>query len=212
MKSTYLLVSVLAALTLSACGKDCHSPSSVSVTQTVVGTTSSDGIQDIVNLQNAERQALGQAPLTQGLTCYLYTVPTSASAIVGASLTSVGQFLYNGQFNVANSSVSTGFPILPAALENMYKTWFIVKCYGTLVVADNNYHEFDLTSDDGANLYIDGLLINNDGLHSVQTKSASKFLGYGVHSFELDFFQGQGMQALILNEDGQLMSNAALYH
>jgi len=175
-------------------------------------TTAPDTIADIVAEYNATRLAQGQDAVSNGLNCALYTVPTSTTAIIGASLTGIGNFKYVGTFNQPNASVSVGLDILPKALSNVYQTWFIVKCYGELVVTDNNWHQFDLSSDDGSNLYIDGSLLNNDGLHAVQTKSAAKFLASGVHSFELDFFQAAGMQALILNMDGKALPAANLYH
>ena len=213
MKMTKM-IGLLTLTLLTACGHDCNSPSSVTTT-TVTQTTEIENytIQSIVSQQNAYRASIGQEPLVQGLSCTLYTVPTSTTGIAGASLTNVGSFTYSGQFNVANSSVSTGLPILPTALENTYETFIVVKCYGSLIVTDNNYHQFDVDSDDGSNLYIDGqLVVANDGLHAATDKAGIKFLQYGVHSFELDFFQGQGMQELIVNEDGQLLNNEALYH
>lgn len=170
-------------------------------------------VQQAVLEENEYREAVGQEPLTAGLDCYLYTVPQTTTAIVGATgLVGVGGFTYHGVFNQPVASVTTGFNVLPLELQGIYQTWFIVKCTGDLVVTDNQYHEFDLSSDDGSNLYIDGLLISNDGLHATQTKSNAKFLKYGFHSFELDFFQGGGQQSLLLNEDGALMESSGFYH
>ena len=101
---------------------------------------------------------------------------------------------------------------LPISLAQTYKTWFVLKCTGYIINTDNAWHEFDLTSDDGSILYIDDTAFNNDGLHSSQTKSFAKFLSAGVHTFELDFLQGQGMQSLILNMDGTLLPTNQLYH
>jgi hypothetical protein len=82
-----------------------------------------------------------------------------------------------------------------------------------LVAGDSNWHDFTLSSDDGSNLYIDGgLLISNDGLHATQAKSTSKFLAWGIHSFELDFFQGAGQMSLQLSEDGAVMGASGFYH
>jgi hypothetical protein len=209
-----LLTLIVISTALTACGKEIVNnnttfPNITTVqNQSVTPTT----IEQIVEEQNALREAEGEDPLTLGLDCDLYTVPTSTTQIIGATLNYVGSFEYLGDFNVQNSNVSTGLSILPTNIQSIYQSWIILKCNGTLIVADNNYHEFDLSSDDGANLYIDGLLINNDGLHSIQTKSAAKFLGYGIHSFELDFFQASGMQALILNEDGDVTDSSQFYH
>ncbi len=146
-------------------------------------------------------------------------MPTTTTGITAAAnggtapvLTSVGSFEYLGVFNEPNGPVTAGLNILPTALQGVYQTWYIVKCTGNLVVGDSNWHEFDIDSDDGSNLYVDGLIINNDGLHGAQDKSASKFLAYGFHSFELDYLQGAGQEALILNEDSAIMQATGFYH
>jgi hypothetical protein len=173
----------------------------------------------MVDTENNYRLNVGQEALVPGLDCNVYTVPTTTTGITAAAnggtapvLTGVGSFSYAGQFNQANGPTSAGLNILPAGMQNVYQTWYIVKCTGDLVVSDDNWHEFDLTSDDGANLYVSGLLINNDGMHGAQTVSKSKYLKYGFYSFELDYLQGAGNEALILNEDGALMSSAGFYH
>lgn len=168
--------------------------------------------QQLIDQQNLYRAAVGQEPLTPGLDCNLYTVPTTTTQIVGATLTSLGSFKYLGVFNQPGASTTAGFNVLPATLQPVVQTWFILKCTGVLAVTDNKWHVFDVNSDDGSNLYIDGLLINNDGQHAATDKSAVKFLSYGVHSFELDFFQATGSQELILNEDGTVMPSTGFFH
>lgn len=222
MKLAGIIFSLAMAMALVACNSGIQTvqgsqgPAGATGPQGPAGSspsaTTPDSIADIVAEYNATRLAEGQDAVSNGLDCALYTVPTSTTAIIGATLTGVGNFDYIGTFNQPNASVSVGLDILPAPLSNVYQTWFIVKCYGELIVTDNNWHQFDLSSDDGSNLYIDGQILNNDGLHGVQTKSEAKFLSQGVHSIELDFFQAAGMQALILNEDGSPLPAANLYH
>lgn len=184
------------------------SPSPVVPPETV-----SSEIQSIVNEQNAYRLSIGQEELVPGLDCVLYTVPTTTTGIAGATLTTVGGWTYNGVFNQSNGPSTTGSKIMPLPLSEMYQNWYVVKCYGTLVVVNNAYHSFTLMSDDGSNLYIDGgLIINNDGLHAAQTKGGVKFLSYGVHSFELDYFQATGQEELILQEDSAVMPFRNFYH
>jgi hypothetical protein len=81
------------------------------------------------------------------------------------------------------------------------------------VVTSDDYHSFNTDSDDGANLYVDGVLVvNNDGLHGAQLVSGVRHLQDTVHSFELDFFQGAGQQELVVNMDGSLLPAENLYH
>ena len=180
---------------------------------TVVSVQPDPGsVQDLINEANALRDAQGQSQLRNGLTCSLYTVPTSTTAIVGATLTGIGSWSYTGTFNVANGPVTNGLNVMPSALQAVYQTWYVVKCSGVLVNTTNGWHSFSMTSDDGANLYVDGLLINNDGLHATSTKSATRFLSQGIHSFEVDYLQGGGMESLIVQEDGAVIPSANMYH
>lgn len=171
-------------------------------------------VDQVINLENDYRQSVGQVPLVEGLTCTLYNVPNTTSQIVGATLTNMGSFTYKGDFNQPNVSASVGLNILPDALQPLYTQWFIVKCSGQFVSTENKYYEFDITSDDGSNLYLDGsLLINNDGQHGAQTKYGTKFLRRQIHSFELDYFEGPaGNEALILNMDNELLPKEKFYH
>ena len=66
---------------------------------------------------------------------------------------------------------------------------------------------FDLESDDGAQLFIDGKpAVSNDGMHSLQSTRSSVFLqgrdhgsGAGKHEFRVTYFQRIGPTALRLN-------------
>ena len=170
-------------------------------------------VEQMVANYNAYRESNGQGPLTPGLSCSLYTVPTTTTQIVGATLTGVESFKYVGVFDQPNTPVTDGLNILPVPVQSVYQTWYVVKCSGFLFNVDDATHSFDLSSDDGSNLYVSGLLINNDGLHALQTKSAIKNMNnLQPYSFELDFLQGGGQQALILNEDGSVMGDEGFYH
>ena len=61
-------------------------------------------------------------------------------------------------------------------------------------------YQFELTADDGANLYIDGqLVIDNDGTHAAITKTGSMALTKGIHTMRVSYFQGPKEElALIL--------------
>jgi hypothetical protein len=140
-------------------------------------------------------------------------VPTSTTKIVGATLTGVGSFTLIGGFNVPDQSTSNKFDILPTSLQSIYQTWYVVKCTGYIAIGQSGWYEFDTSSDDGSNLYIDGgLLVNNDGLHSTQNVMAAKFLQANIHSFELDYLQGSGNESLIVNMNGNLLPAEVLYH
>jgi hypothetical protein len=215
-----LIVALALAFALAGCGEfdaatvpAAAAPTAATPAPTATPDPAAAATQELVAEYNNYREALGQAPITPGLACSLYTVPTTTAAIIGATLTGVGSFLYTGAFNIANQPVTNGFPVLPPALRPIYQTWFIVKCSGLYVATTSQWYEFDTTSDDGSNLYADGaLVVNNDGLHGAQKKSGARFLQANVHSFEVDFFQSSGSQALVVNVNGALLPAASLYH
>lgn len=215
-----LILILISLLAFSGCAKDAtQGPAGDAGPQGPPGQSApqpaSSSVQDVVDQENSYRESVGQYPLTQGLSCNLYTVPNTTTQIVGATLTSVASFTYDGNFNQPTAPVTNGFNVLPTGLQSYYQQWFILKCFGQIAIVNSDYYAFSITSDDGSNLYIDGVLIaNNDGLHGTQTKaSIPKILKRGIHSFELDFFQGGGSQALSLNaSDGSLVPASVFYH
>jgi mono/diheme cytochrome c family protein len=74
---------------------------------------------------------------------------------------------------------------------------------GVLEVPIEGEYTFWLKSDDGSQLYLDGLrLIDNDGVHPATEKFGKAVLKSGPHSFALHFFQGGGELELDLNWAG----------
>jgi hypothetical protein len=92
---------------------------------------------------------------------------------------------------------SKGFPDVPALDE-----WFSLQTRTTLVITQAGDYEFELNSDDGARLYIDGReVIDNDGIHNafgpgpeesltVGHKFVTLNLAAGDHDLKLNYFQG----------------------
>lgn len=171
-----------------------------------------DSVADVIQEYNEGRVAQGQDPVVQGLTCSLYTVPNTTTQIVGAVLTGVGSWTYVGVFNDANGSSAPGISVLPAPIRGLYTSYYIVKCTGLFVAPSADWYEFDLSSDDGANLSVNGALINNDGTHGVTTKSGTRFLNRGVVGFELDYLDIGGSHALMLMSNGVSVPAANFYH
>lgn len=204
----YILLLVM--LVIVSCGKK----ENETVTNTVqVPSATTDLLQQIINQTNAYRLSSGQLPLTQGLTCSLYNVSATTPASIPAVLPAVtATYTYNGGFNNPDSSNALGVNILPQALRSTYTNWYVVRCTGNIFVTDNTYHTFYLTSDDGSTLSLDGVvLIDNNGNHSVQTKSGTKLLQQGVHSFSLTYMQSTGNQALVLEDENGLVSSDRFY-
>ncbi len=78
-------------------------------------------------------------------------------------------------------------------------------------------YTFYLTSDDGSTLWLDNaLLVNNDGLHAMQERSATVNLAVGYHPLRVEFFEGGGGAGITLQWTGpgipkQLVPASALY-
>ncbi len=75
---------------------------------------------------------------------------------------------------------------------------FAAKYSGTFQARRRAPYTFYLTSDDGAQLFINGVLVvNNDGLHGALTKEAAVTLTAGVHTIEIRYFEATGRRRSI---------------
>jgi hypothetical protein len=89
-----------------------------------------------------------------------------------------------------------GFPGVRGRFE-----WFGVDFQGVVSVGQPGQINFRLTSDDGAKLAIDGVVVlNNDGYHAVRTVEGTVELAAGQHRFSIPYWQGPGPMALVLEE------------
>ncbi len=69
------------------------------------------------------------------------------------------------------------------------KDQFAVLLTTRLQIDETGFYKFDLTSDDGAKLYIDGkLIVDNNGSHSAKMESGSIHLKKGLHSLRIEYF------------------------
>lgn len=179
-----------------------------------VSETEQDIINTIIDDENEHRLKTGLSPLVPGLVCTLHNLQATMPSLIPSSPPSaVSTFVYEGSFNNPNESASNGINILPQALRSVYQQWYLIRCQGQFVATSSDYYQFNLTSDDGSNLYLDGvLLLNNDGNHSMQLKTNSKYLKKGIHAFRLDYMQGPaGNQGLILTDKSGVISGYYFY-
>ena len=73
------------------------------------------------------------------------------------------------------------------------------RCTGTLSISQAGTYTFYLTSDDGAKLYVDGLLrIDHDGIHTSSERSASMQFAPGGHTVRVDYYDDMGPAVLRL--------------
>ncbi len=95
----------------------------------------------------------------------------------------------------AGYGVASGFDlsVIPASQN------FAVSYQGYIDIAVAGQYSFYTTSDDGSALYIGNMtlpLVNNDGLHGMQTRWGSIVLQPGRYAFRVDFFQLGGGEGL----------------
>jgi hypothetical protein len=77
--------------------------------------------------------------------------------------------------------------------------WFAVRYGGKFNIDAEGYYKFRLASDDGSRLVIDdAAIIENDGIHPIQSQSGQVYLENGVHEIEVDYFQADQDAALQL--------------
>ena len=102
--------------------------------------------------------------------------------------------LYTSSLNVENEFLTKGIPGVTSRLE-----WFGIDYHGEFWIGQPGEYGFELTADDGANLYIDhALIIDLNGAHQPWTAKRSIKLGAGMHSIHLPYFQGPLSVTLVL--------------
>lgn len=80
---------------------------------------------------------------------------------------------------------------------------FAVMLSGVLGIYKTGYYDFWTKSDDGSHLYIDGIMVvNNGGLHGPAKKRGSMLLSHGYHTIMVDFFENGGGAYLDLTYKG----------
>lgn len=81
--------------------------------------------------------------------------------------------------------------------------YFAARYSGEFLATTNGTHTFYLNSDDGSELYIDGVLVlSNDGLHAARELAATVDLSAGPHSVEVRYFENGGLAVLDLDWSG----------
>jgi hypothetical protein len=107
--------------------------------------------------------------------------------------------IYTSALNVTPRAFQEGFP----GVTDRYE-WFAIDYSGRFWIEKPGLYRFELTSDDGSRLYIDGrVVVNNDGVHPPETRIASLPLDGGIHRIRVSYFQGPRDQvALVLRVAG----------
>jgi hypothetical protein len=107
--------------------------------------------------------------------------------------------IYTASLNVPPQDFRQGFPGVTKRFE-----WFAIDYTGRFWIEKPGIYRFALTSDDGAQLYIDDqLIVDNDGVHPPRTEQGEVELSGGVHRLRVPYFQGPRSEvALVLEVAG----------
>ena len=115
-----------------------------------------------------------------------------------SKLKTVGS-IYTPVLHVPYRSFDEGFPGVTERFE-----WFAIDYRARFWVSEPGTYRFDLESDDGSILYIDGRrVVRNDGQHPVEREHGSVRLKKGAHDIRVSYFQGPRFHvALVLRVRG----------
>jgi PA14 domain len=171
-------------------------------------------VQQLVDAQNVYRESLGETELSSGLTCVVQAISsggflsTSSPNYVAANCTAnplstacgivltgtAYQYLLSVGFDQPNSGAGPNSIIDPGIQPLFANINYRVSCSGQIVITANGYHEFDVSSDDGAIVTINGgaPVLSNDGTHGITTVVGTKGLQAGVYPFTLLYAQSGG--------------------
>jgi len=116
--------------------------------------------------------------------------------------------VYATSLNVPSREFSEGFPGVTSRFE-----WFAIEYTGIFLIDIPGVYRFRLTSDDGSRLIIDKqIIIDNDGLHSPQSREGSVELQQGIHSVRIEYFQGPRTRVALVLESAEEGKPYRIFH
>jgi hypothetical protein len=124
--------------------------------------------------------------INSGLKGLVYHIPHNSQRLPNFEKLKPKGAIYTTSLNVPPRDFKIGFPGVTKRME-----WFAIDYTGRFWIENPGLYRFSLTSDDGARLYIDDqLIVDNDGQHPPQVRSAGVQLAGGVHNIRVSYFQG----------------------
>lgn len=147
----------------------------------------------------------GLARLGQGVFCEAWELP------INNDEGNRGQVIHPplGALPAFTNSLMRTHPVFGRVVSNLdlsaapRATNFVLRFTGFLLVPTNGTYTFQLNSDDGSMLWLDGaLVVTNDGAHAAREISATTNLTAGPHALMLGYFQNLGSAVLELRWSG----------
>ena len=137
--------------------------------------------------------------IPSGLRGLIYNLHHNASRLPDFKKLKPAGSIYTTTLNVPPQDFKNGFPGITKRFE-----WFALDYAGRFWIDKPGDYRFELTSDDGSKLYIDGaLVLDNDGQHPPRNVDGTVTLTGGIHHIRVSYFQGPRFQvALVLKIAG----------
>jgi hypothetical protein len=124
--------------------------------------------------------------LPAGLAGQIYKIKPESKKLPNLEKLKPVGTIYTYSLEITPRDFTQGIPGVPDLLE-----WFAIDYTGKFYVAEAGEYRFQLTSDDGSKLWIDGKeVIDNNGLHVPETVEGKVKLTKGVHTMHVAYFQG----------------------
>ena len=106
-----------------------------------------------------------------------------------------------------SSGIATGFDLGVSARKDRFGIVF----EGYLLAGASGEYEFEIGSDDGSRLIVDGeTLITVDGIHPMTRRKKKKTLEAGFHKVRVEYFEGSGGEELEVKVSGPGISKQDL--
>lgn len=133
-------------------------------------------------------KSVGDKDLSPGLLVKVWSSEKTLSALADVNL------------SVKPNLVATAAKIQAEGTEfGDFKDHFGLQAIGYLFLEKDDNVVFQLSSDDGSRLLVDGQeIILHDGPHGMQPKEAEIALRAGYHPIRIDYFQGSGGKGIVL--------------
>jgi hypothetical protein len=129
-----------------------------------------------------------------GLEGVVYHIPKNSKVIPDLRKIKPQGKIYVSSLNVPLRDFTEGFPGVTKRQE-----WFAIDYTGRFWIEKPGLYGFELASDDGSRLYIDDqIVVDNDGIHPLATRSGIVELGGGIHTIRVLYFQGPRLQVALM--------------
>ncbi|MDX2055074.1 MAG: PA14 domain-containing protein [Polyangiaceae bacterium] len=118
----------------------------------------------------------------------LCSLPEGTKSLVSIQRCVAEGIMYTNALNISKRRFTSGFPGVSERFQ-----WFALDYVGRFSVKVQGEYAFRLASDDGSLLWVDGkLIVNNDGVHALTSKSNTVTLDQGQHKIRVLYFQAKG--------------------